>query len=133
MTSFRINFTNNSFQNIDAAIFSISKMISLNGNPFKCECVFTTFQKHSAIIKDFSFIKCKKKPSSICESVPFLPFGSSLIANLGSCFSIYCSSSTFSSDVFWTFPNGTKVVGNQSEVNFSFLTKRGSFLKVAFF
>jgi hypothetical protein len=98
----------------------------LYGNPFKCECVFALIQKYSTIIKDFSFISCKKKPSISCESVPFLPFGSTLIASLGSCFSIYCSSSTFSSDIFWTFPNGSKIVGNQSESSWSDVVEKNN-------
>uniref|UniRef100_A0AC35GTL9 Ig-like domain-containing protein n=1 Tax=Panagrolaimus sp. PS1159 TaxID=55785 RepID=A0AC35GTL9_9BILA len=121
-----INLTNNSLENIDAIILSKTEKIYLKGNSFKCECVFSIFQKYSNMIKDFSFINCKNMPSKKCETVPFLPFGSSLFANLGSCFSIYCSSSVFSSNIFWTFPNGSKIVGNQSESSWSDVVEKNN-------
>uniref|UniRef100_A0AC34Q8B2 Ig-like domain-containing protein n=1 Tax=Panagrolaimus sp. JU765 TaxID=591449 RepID=A0AC34Q8B2_9BILA len=109
-----IKMVNNSFQNIEKRIFEASKIISISGNPLKCSCISSVLTKYSKIIQDYDKINCQSLPPK-CPSEPFLPFGDILTANLGSCFSIYCASTTFSSTIFWSLPNGSRIIGNHSE------------------
>uniref|UniRef100_A0A7E4ULH1 Ig-like domain-containing protein n=1 Tax=Panagrellus redivivus TaxID=6233 RepID=A0A7E4ULH1_PANRE len=122
-----IDFRNNSLSNFAPKLFEITKAVQLSGNPFNCNCFSPQLTKFGNIISDKSSISCKTSSSSpnSCSTQPFLAFGNTLVANLGSCFSIYCASTTFSSSIFWTFPNGTHVVGNQSEVPWALNQDKG--------
>lgn len=87
-------------------------------------------EKYGAHIADLNRATCTTKSGNIlrlkslmsgstsddCRPEPLLPFGGSLTAVVGEYFSMYCSPKIYKDALLWTFPNGTQVAANRTEV-----------------
>jgi len=64
-------------------------------------------------------IKCsvqQVESSKGCGAMPLAPMGTELVAELGSYYKLYCSPPMDDDQLMWTFPNGSQLEGNRSEV-----------------